>query len=148
MPLRPTVGRLFWKLLLALSLSMILSMVGTAAYLMLTNHPFPPPQPDGMPSLGYTPIVPLLSGLIAILVIGLALSWYLSRPLRHLRWALHCAASGHLDTRISPLMGAGATRSPIWRGTSTGWPNSCNWSWNRDVFCCTTSLMNCVPHYA
>jgi len=105
MPLKPTVGRLFWKLLLALSLSMILSMVGTAAYLMLTNHPFPPPQPDGMPSLGYTPIVPLLSGLIAILVIGLALSWYLSRPLRHLRWALHRVAQGHLDTRISPLMG-------------------------------------------
>jgi two-component system OmpR family sensor kinase len=103
MPIAPRLGRLFWKLLLALSLSMALSMVGTTLYILLTGRQFPAPPRDAL-VFGYLPIVPLLSGLIAILVISLVLAWYLSRPLRHLRWALRRVAQGHLDTRVLPLM--------------------------------------------
>jgi two-component system OmpR family sensor kinase len=49
-------------------------------------------------------MVPLLSALIAIFIIGLVLAWYLSRPLLHLRWALQRVARGHLETRVRPLM--------------------------------------------
>jgi signal transduction histidine kinase len=94
-------GRLFWKLLLALWLSMVLSFAGTLAYFLLMGRP-PPPGGDGM--VGYVPFVPLISAMAAVLIIGPALAWYLSRPLRHLRWALRRAAEGRFDTRVQPLM--------------------------------------------
>lgn len=96
-------GRLFWKLLLALWVSMILSISGAATYFHLTGRS--PPPVDGIARIGMLPIVPLVSAGIAILITGLALAWYLSRPLQHLRWALRQMAEGHLDTRVQPLMG-------------------------------------------
>jgi len=95
------VGRLFWKLLLALWLSMVLSFAGTIAYFTLIGAPRPP---DGVATLGLVPLVPLISAMAAVLIIGPALAWYLSRPLRHLRWALRRAAEGRFDTRVQPLM--------------------------------------------
>jgi len=94
------IGRLFWKLLLALWLSMVLSFTGTIAYFTLTGHP----PPDDVATFGFVPFVPLVSAIVAILIIGPALAWYLSRPLRHLRWALRRAAEGRFDTRVQPLM--------------------------------------------
>jgi len=55
--------------------------------------------------LGPIPMVPLISATIAIFGISLGLAWYLSRPLRHLSWALGRFADGMLDTRAAPLMG-------------------------------------------
>lgn len=95
------IGRLFWKLLLALWLSMVLSFAGTIAYLMLVGRL--PPQ-DEVTSFGFVPLVPLISAMVAVLIIGPALAWYLSRPLRHLRWGLRRAAEGRFDTRVEPLM--------------------------------------------
>jgi signal transduction histidine kinase len=50
-------------------------------------------------------VAPLAIGALAALVTGLALAWYLSRPVRHLRWALQRMAEGRFDTRVEPLMG-------------------------------------------
>lgn len=97
-------GRLFWKLVGALWISMILSIAGAATYFYLTGQ-VPPPPRDGIERIGVLPLVPLLSAGIAILITGLALAWYLVRPLQHLRWALRRMAEGHLDTRVQPLMG-------------------------------------------
>lgn len=96
------LGRLFWKLLLALVMSMVLAISGTFAYLALTGHI--PPQPLGMPMWGPVPVVPIVSAAIAVLVISLVFAWYLSHPLRHLSWALRRFAEGRLDTRVEPLM--------------------------------------------
>lgn len=97
------LGRLFWKLLLALVACMVLSISGTAIFLALTGHT-PPPLGD-MPMWGPVPVVPLVSAIVAVFVISLVLAWYLSRPLRHLSWALDRFAEGRLDTRVEPLIG-------------------------------------------
>ncbi|TYC56644.1 HAMP domain-containing protein [Zoogloea oleivorans] len=55
-----------------------------------------PPGPD--------PLVPVVIGLIASIVFSLLLAWHLSKPIRHLRWALGAVASGKLETRVRPLM--------------------------------------------
>lgn len=53
--------------------------------------------------------VPLLiwlgAALLASLLFSLALAWYLTRPLRHLREATRHLAEGALGTRVMPLMG-------------------------------------------
>lgn len=103
MPRARRTGRLFWKLVLALWLSMVLSMAGAVAYLSLTGHPLP--DDNNLPKLGPLPLVPLVSGALAILVTGMGLAWYLSRPLHQLRWALRRVAEGRFDTRVKPLMG-------------------------------------------
>lgn len=99
----PEPGRLFWKLVLALFLSMVLSMLGTFAYVAFASDSVPTP-PAGAWMLGPIPAVPVLAGLIAIFVIGLIFAWYLSRPLQQLSWALHRIAQGDFGTRVSPLM--------------------------------------------
>lgn len=98
----PRPGRLFWKLLLALVMCMILAIGGTIGFFELTGQK--PPPPGGMPMWGPIPVVPLVSAVIAVLVISLVFAWYLSRPLRHLSWALGRFAEGRLDTRVEPLM--------------------------------------------
>jgi two-component system OmpR family sensor kinase len=96
------LGRLFWKLLLALVMSNVLAIGGTVGFFSVTGHI--PPPPEGMPMWGPIPIVPFVSAVIAVLVISLVLAWYLSHPLRHLSWALGRFAEGRLDTRVEPLM--------------------------------------------
>lgn len=95
-------GRLFWKLLVALWISMILSVAGTVGLFFLIGQQ--PPPPGDSPFTGAIPILPLLACGVAILVTGLALAWYLSRPLQHLRWALSEIAQGHFHTRVRHLM--------------------------------------------
>lgn len=103
MRLFPRPGRLFWKLVLALFLSMALSMIGTFAYVAFVSESAPVPPPDAL-MLGPIPAVPLLAGLVTIFLIGLLFAWYLSRPLHTLRWALRRIAQGDFATRVSPVM--------------------------------------------
>ncbi len=126
-----TKGRLFWKLFLALWLSMMLSVVGAAIYFHFTGpHRMRPPhsaqgtgpamaprgmspgpgadmRPPGPPRelIPYLPLVPLASGAVASLLCSLLLAWYLARPIRHLKWALSQVAQEHFDTRVQPRMG-------------------------------------------
>lgn len=104
MALQHRLGRLFWKLLLALVMCMVLAIGGTLVYLYFTGHAQPPPPPEELVMWGPVPMVPLVSAMIAVLVISLVFAWYLSRPLRHLSWALDRFADGRLDTRVEPLM--------------------------------------------
>ncbi|WP_454908484.1 HAMP domain-containing sensor histidine kinase [Variovorax gossypii] len=97
---RPT--RLFRKLLLVLSSCMISSIGLTALYLWLIGA-VPPPS-DPVPKVSGIPVVPAMIAVLASLVFGGFLAWYLSRPLQHLRWGLQRMAEGHLDTRVEPLM--------------------------------------------
>lgn len=96
-------NRLFWKLLLALGVAMSLGIAGTVAIFTLMGHA-PPPEDVRLGPLP-VPVVPVVSGAIAILVTGIGLAWYLTRPLRHLSWALRRVADGRLDTRVRPMMG-------------------------------------------
>lgn len=98
-------GRLFWKLLLALWVSMILAIAGATIYFHVVGQAPSPARSDGIARIGVLPVAPLVSAGIAILITGLVLAWYLSRPLLHLRWALRQIAEGRLDTRVQPLMG-------------------------------------------
>lgn len=103
MPIKPRAGRLFWKLLLALWVSMLLSLAGPLLYLQITGQRLPAERM--FPNVGGIPIIPVISGAVAVLVVGVALAWYLSRPLHHLRWAFHSLTEGNFDTRVAPLMG-------------------------------------------
>lgn len=96
-------NRLFWKLLLALGVAMGLGIAGTVAIFYFTGLP-PPPDEAHLGRLPI-PLAPVISGTLAILVTGVALAWYLARPLRHLSWALRRVAEGRLDTRVQALMG-------------------------------------------
>jgi two-component system OmpR family sensor kinase len=51
-------------------------------------------------------LLPVVIGLIASLAVSALLAWYLSKPIRHLRWALGAVADGKLETRVRQLMGA------------------------------------------
>ena len=100
-------GRLFWRLVLALWTSMILSMLVAFVYLRYTlgAPPVPPPRPPpGLATLGPLPLVPLVTGMVAMLVVGAAVAWYLAVPLRHLKRGLGHVAQGRFDTRVAPLL--------------------------------------------
>ncbi len=100
MTARPT--RLFRKLLLVLSSCMISSIGFTALYLSLIGAS--PPPGDPVPKVIGLPVVPLMIAVLASLIFGGFLAWYLSRPLEHLRWGLQRMAEGQLGTRVEPLM--------------------------------------------
>jgi two-component system OmpR family sensor kinase len=65
---------------------------------------------EGEPRRGRRPGPPpptwllVLIGAGASLAASALLAWYLSRPIRSLRWAFRSAAQGRLDTRVRPLM--------------------------------------------
>lgn len=61
----------------------------------------PPPGPGGQ----FFVLVPVISGVLSSLLASLALAWYLTKPLRHLRWGVDRVADGRFDTRIRPHMG-------------------------------------------
>lgn len=95
---------LFWKLLFALWASMLLSFVGAALYLHHSlGGPLPPPPP-GLATIGPVPVVPVVSGALAMLVVSIGVAWYLAGPLRHLRGGLRQVAQGRFDTRVTPLL--------------------------------------------
>lgn len=96
-------GGIFWKLLLALWVSMLLSMVAAVAYLHYSLGP-PGLPPPGIATIGPLPVVPLVSGLLAMLVVGAAVAWSLAVPLRHLSAGLRQVAQGRFDTRVAPLL--------------------------------------------
>jgi signal transduction histidine kinase len=97
---RPT--RLFRKLLLVLSSCMISSIAFTTLYFSLMGV-VPPPN-DPLLKVSGLPVAPLVIAVLASLVFGSFLAWYLSRPLEHLRWGLQRMAEGQLGTRVEPLM--------------------------------------------
>lgn len=93
-------GRLFWKLFIAFCLAVILSFICGMSWLALTG--------DGAP-LGTVlriSVVPIVSGALVSIPIGLVFAWHLSHPLRHLSKALRAAASARFDVRVVPLLGS------------------------------------------
>ncbi len=98
-------GRLFWKFFLSQWLGMLMTLVVVTTYFHLSGHE-PPPHPRGEALLfGVVPLVPFTTGVIGMLLTSAGLAWYLSRPIRHLSWALHQVADGRLDTRVQHRMG-------------------------------------------
>jgi two-component system OmpR family sensor kinase len=95
-------GRLFWKLLIALWVSMLLSIAAAIAYLHSVGSVGPPPP--GMTTIGLLPVVPLISGTLAMFLVGVAVAWYVAVPLRHLRRGLHQVAQGRFETRVTHLL--------------------------------------------
>ena len=67
------------------------------------------PLPPGMQRPPRPPLAPwqlIAIGLATSLAFSAFLAWYLSRPIRSLRWAFDSAATGRLDTRVSPRIGS------------------------------------------
>ena len=71
MPIIVRTGRLFWKLLLALWVSMLLTIAGVTAYVTITD---PPAPPRDRPIVGAFPLAPLVSGGLAALLVGAVLA--------------------------------------------------------------------------
>ncbi|WP_325482874.1 HAMP domain-containing sensor histidine kinase [Piscinibacter sp.] len=94
---------LFWKLTLALWVSMLLSMIAAGLYLRYTLGP-PLQPPPGVITIGPLPLVPVVSGTLAMLIAGAAVAWYLAGPLQHLRGGLREVARGRFETRVTPLL--------------------------------------------
>jgi two-component system, OmpR family, sensor kinase len=67
-----------------------------------TAGPRPPP-PRRPPPLSPWQLIGI--GIITSLAFSMLLAWYLTRPIRSLRWAFDAAAAGKLETRVSPRMG-------------------------------------------
>jgi len=51
------------------------------------------------------PMVPLVLGVVASIVFGAVIAWYVARPIRHLRGAFESLAQGRLEARVGPLIG-------------------------------------------
>jgi two-component system OmpR family sensor kinase len=96
-------GRLFWKFFLSQWIGMVLTLVSVVSYFHLTGRPPPPHSEDLL--FGVIPLVPFTAGVLTMLLTSAGLAWYLSRPIRHLSWALHQVADGHLDSRVGHRMG-------------------------------------------
>lgn len=101
MPIKPHFGRLFWKLFAALWLAMIVAFAAAFSYVRAAG--FEPPHRQA--GDGFLPFVPFVAGAFVSLFFSGFMAWYLSRPLRHLRWGLRRAAAEHFDVRVAPLMG-------------------------------------------
>ena len=75
------------------------------SYVLFVTRP-PGPRPPARP--GPPPIAPwefIVIGIVTSLAFSALLAWYLTRPIRNLRWAFDAAAAGRLETRVSPRMG-------------------------------------------
>lgn len=95
--------RLFWKLMFALCISLLASVVSTTVYFRIFGAPG---TNAALPLIfGLIPIEPLITGAVVFLITGLLLAWYLARPLSDLSWALRELSAGHLETRVSARMG-------------------------------------------
>jgi signal transduction histidine kinase len=103
MPQKPFRFGIFWKLLLVLWLSMVLSVLAAIVYLRISMGPMASPPPELM-TLGLIPLVPLVTGSLAMLGVGVAVAWYLAGPIGHMRQGLRQVALGRFDTRVLPLL--------------------------------------------
>lgn len=76
-----------------------------------SDKPFLSPVGEVRPPFGRrgppppSPWWPILAGLVASVLFSALLAWYLSKPIRSLRWALGAVADGRLDARVRPLLG-------------------------------------------
>lgn len=95
------LGRLFWKLFGALWLAMLVAFACAFGYVRAIGLEPPHHQPGD----AYLPLVPFVSAAAVSLLFSAVMGWYLSRPLRHLRWGLRRAAEEHFEVRVEPLMG-------------------------------------------
>ena len=97
------MGRLFWKFFFAFWGASVATGLAIALALWLAESIG---QAD-MRQLGLPPgpLTPVIAGALVSLAFSTLAAWYLSKPIRHLRWALHQVAEGHLDVRVQPLMG-------------------------------------------
>ena len=91
--------------------------------------------------------VPVTAGLVASVVFSAPLAWYLSKPIRHLRWAFGAVAEGKLETRVRPLMGARRDEIADLGAISTAWPSSCRSSSAPSGVCSTTSPTSCARRW-
>lgn len=96
-------GRLFWKMLIALWASVVISFAATALLFHLAG--VRPPTGQGTAIFPFFPLVPLAIGAATMVVVCAGLAWYLARPLADLRWALRQASKERFDTRVQPRMG-------------------------------------------
>ncbi|MFN2645661.1 MAG: ATP-binding protein [Burkholderiales bacterium] len=75
-----------------------------ASYLVFATRTAGPRSPRRPPRL-LAPWQLIVIGIATSLAFSLLLAWYLTRPIRSLRWAFDAAAAGKLETRVSPRMG-------------------------------------------
>lgn len=99
--MKPPIGRLFWKLFAALWFATVLAFIVAKTYFRLTGQALPPPPPPR----DFFPWLPLLIGISVSVTFSAIVAWYLSGPIRDLRWGLRRAAEERFDTRLMPLMG-------------------------------------------
>jgi len=95
-------GGLFWKVFLACWLTAMLTGLGITTIALIFPNTILPTRPPGVGPSVAMPIV--TGGMMALLISGF-LAWTLSRPIRLLRRAFSNAASGKLETRLTPLLG-------------------------------------------
>jgi len=86
--------RLFWKF----CFFFMLAQMATAAFAMafLVPHVMRVPRP---------PFDVMIGSVLTSLAVAALLAWYVSKPIRSLRQALHAAAHGDLDVRIGDTIG-------------------------------------------
>jgi len=82
---------------------LVTAPTGEQYLLFVPSGAEPRRPPPGLPPP--SPWILVLMGAIASVAVSAVLAWYLARPIRNLRWAFNAAASGRLDTRVTPLMG-------------------------------------------
>jgi len=82
---------------------LVTAPTGEQYLLFVPSRAEPRRPPPGLPPP--SPWILVLMGAIASVAVSAVLAWYLARPIRNLRWAFNAAASGRLDTRVTPLMG-------------------------------------------
>ena len=78
-------------------------------YFLFIPAEFPPPRPFARPlgrPFAYALAFRLGVTLLASLLFSAGLTWYLTRPVRHLRAAARGLAEGALETRVMPRIGA------------------------------------------
>lgn len=98
------MGRLSWKLFFSFWLAMMLSF-GIGVTLKTLEERWHPQLLEEDMRHDRPILIPTLVGAGVSFFFSYGLAWYLSRPLRHLRWALHSVAQGHFATRVRPRMG-------------------------------------------
>jgi len=123
------MGRLFWKFFFFLWLAQVLTTLGVsvAVWALRAEHErahiaameAPPPGPQSFPRREpgppmprhiwhrpafIPPLMPLIAGSIASVLIAALLAWYFARPIRSLKRAFDEVAAGKLNTRIGAAM--------------------------------------------